>query len=345
MSIVKTKRSLPYELIKYSPFKPPEIPERTSWSASSLRLFRKCKRKWYWRYILRLRPKWTDSNLAIGTAFHAALGEWYRNPKATPKKFRKKIDLEANRLLQVIQASSDYYDQEELDKASSAAQTFIGMITGYADVYSRDLKRWIIKPEDVERRFIVAFDKFDFIGVVDLLPTDKKTGKRIIVEHKSASSIGDSYVDRLPLDTQIRSYIFGAREGLGLKPTEVVYDVVRKCKLRKKSGESIEAFNERIALDYASRPDFYFFRESLKFSTKDIDAFVRDLHHSFEEFRWMLKRWNPLDPASWPCSDHICNEYFKTCPYMTLCTSGLDRGTSKLYTQSDEPPSAEEWVE
>jgi len=335
--ITKIKNIILYEypLIRKNSFRPPEIPDRQAWSASSLKLFRKCKRKWYWKYIMRLSPKWTDSNLLIGTATHAALGEWYKKPKASAKQFMRKIKKEHIKLQNAIQISADYFDQDELDKAETVIKTFQGMISGYVDIYHNDLKNWIIKPSDVEAHFLVNMGDFDFKGFIDLVPLNRKTKKPLIVEHKTASKIGDSYIDRLPLDTQVRAYIFGAQKGLGLKPTEVVYDVIRKCQLRRKADETQDDFNERIALDYASRPDFYFFRESLKFSNADIDAFVDDLHKTHNEYEFVLNEGDPLNPASWVCSDHVCNEFFKTCPFLSLCLKGLDKGTEKLYDQKE----------
>lgn len=326
-----------------NPFKqPPTLSDRVTWSASSLRLFRKCKRKWYWRYVMRLRPKWSDVNLLIGTATHSALAKWYQNPKLMKSKFMRLLKKESDKLEQEMQVSADYYDQDDLDKAYTTIKTFQGMLRGYIDIYQSDVKDWIIKPEDIEQEFLVKLEDFDFMGYVDLIPTVKKTKKRILVEHKTASNIGDSYIDRLPLDTQVKGYIYGAQKGLGIKPTEVVYDVIRKCKLRRKGDESQEDFNERIALDYASRPDFYFFREPLKFSKSDIDAFEYDLIKTHAEYEFVIHDDDPADPASWVCSDNICNEYFKNCPYLPLCLSGLDKGTSKLYTQSEQETLIEE---
>ena len=324
-----------YPLLRKNSFRPPEIPERQVWSASKIKLFKKCKRKAYWKYIMGLVPKWTDANLLIGTATHSALATWYKNPKASAKQFMRKLKKEHKKLQDAIQISADYFDQDELDKAETVIKTFQGMIQGYIDIYHNDLKHWIIQPADVEVHFLIDMGNFDLKGFVDLIPRNRKTKKSLIVEHKTASKIGDSYIDRLPLDTQVRCYIFGAKKGLGLQPTEVVYDVIRKCQLRRKADETQDDFNERIALDYASRPDFYFFRESLKFSKSDIDAFEHDLHKTHREYEFVIHDGDPLNPESWVCSDHVCNEFFKTCPYLPLCLKGLDRGTEKLYDQKE----------
>jgi hypothetical protein len=233
-----------------------------------------------------------------------------------------------------IQVAADYYSQDEYDKAETAARTFQGMVLGYADIYQDDLKQWLIDPSDVEAEFIVRLKEYDFFGYIDLIPRDRRTKKRLVVEHKTASRIGDSYVERLPLDTQVRGYIFGAINGLNYTPSEVLYDVVRKCTLKRKSNESQAEFNARIALDYASRPDFYFFREPLKFSLADIKAFEREMEMTYREYCHIIDSYDPLDPRSWVCSDHVCNEFFKTCPYLPICIGGLDRGASNLYTQS-----------
>lgn len=307
------------------------MPERMRWSASSVKLWRRCKRKWFWRYGMRLRPRYREGALMIGDAFHTALAEWYRGARSSMPAICKR---HVGAIADEAKVNAEFYDQDEFDKLSANLETLSGMLIGYADSYSEDRKMWTIKRDHIEIEWEVDMGDFDYIGKIDLLKKEK--GKWGLVEHKTASKIEQSYIDRLPLDTQCRSYIFGAIRGLDIKPQSILYDVVRKCKLRRKSNETADQFNDRIAEDYVARPDFYFFREDLRFSMSDIDALEYEIRQAHAELQFVIKTHDhPDNPRSWMPDDAECNAFFRLCPFHKLCTSGLDRGTGHMYLQRE----------
>lgn len=320
------------QLIRENPFDTVIIPERMKWTSSALRQFRKCRRKFFWKYMMRVKPRIKAGSLIIGSAFHEALGEWYKGRGSVMEKIAARHAKAAEATAKV---GADLYDSDEYDKLTTTIETLVGMLSGYAGIYADDRAGWELKREHVEVEFVVDCGDFDFGGKIDVL-TRKKGGKNwFVVEHKTASKIGGSYMERLPLDTQVRAYIFGADRGVGVKPTEVLYDVVRKCSLRRKSNEAHDDYNQRIALDYQARPDFYFYREPLKFAKDDIAAFEYELHQTHKEYQAIVRGdfGDPRDPRSWTPNDATCNEYFRTCEYFGLCTIGLDRGTAMGFEQ------------
>lgn len=325
--------NLPYEAV---------IPERMQWTASSLKLFRKCKRKFFWKYILRLRHRSRSSSLVIGHSFHSALARWYRSRRAAMSAISQDIK---GSLIKEVMDNGAYYDQDDLDKLSKGAETFVGMTTAYADLYESDRTDWVVKPEGIEMQFKVGCGDFDYTGQIDLLAARReKNTKRLInfiSEHKTCSKIAlnESYIDRLVLDTQNRGYVFGATHDpkIAVKIDEVLYDVTRKSLLRKKSGESIDQLNERIKGDYLARPSNYFYREQLRFDNTAINQFEYELHQTHKEFKAIIdgEFGDPKNPRSWLPNDTICSEYFKTCEYFDLCVNGLDQGKATRYVQGD----------
>jgi len=112
---------------------------------------------------------------------------------------------------------------------------------------------------------------------------------------------------------------------------------VRKCQLRKKSGESAFAFDERIKLDYGARPNFYFYREELIVEKSDIEAFELELNQVNAEYQAIINGpIDPHNPRAWMPNDQACNEYFSSCAYLPLDTSGTDLGTKLMFTQRDD---------
>jgi hypothetical protein len=316
-------------------FNPPEIPDPFVWTSSALKLFRRCKRKFFWRYIMRLRPNAVAHPLIIGSHFHEAIATWYVGKRTSMDRI---ADKHHKLLTAEIRANLQAYNQEDVDKATKEMAAFGGMMRAYADFYAEDREKWIIDESRVEVKFKLKFQDFEYHGKIDAIPTIKKRKREVIlVEHKTASRIGESYIDRLPLDTQIRSYFTGARDGLGLKPSYVLYDVVGKSSLRRKSNEKPADFNERVADDYLSRPERYLYREELAFSNHDVEAFKFELHQAHREFLLICSGefGDPRDPRSWMPNDGECNAYFKTCDYMKCCNTGLNSATSLAFRQID----------
>lgn len=349
---------LPRVIIE-NPYEPVAIPKRMQWTASSLRLFRKCKRKFFWKYVMRLRSRGYDMNLSTGGCFHNCLGEWYKGRRASMRVLAQRH--EAN-LKRMYDESAAYYDQEDLDKFDTMVKTFVGMMIGYETIYAEDKRTWDIVRDSIEKVFVVDCGEFDYTGKIDLITRINGTNDYEEVEHKTVSrrGVGAGYIERLPIDTQIRGYVFGAKRGLGINVKRVLYDVVRKCALRRKSNERQHEFTQRIADDYIARPDFYFYRERIPFARQDIDAFEFELHQTHREYQSIADELrgapaaqaykviaqaagiddaekylvDPRDPRAWAPNDETCDEYFRDCSYLPLCTRGLDRGTGALYDQS-----------
>jgi len=318
-------------LILENPFEDPLLPEKVTWTASALKTFRKCPRKYFWKYIMRLKPRRREESLAIGIVVHEAIGKWYAGRKASMKAISNKT---VKTLEDDLLKTQALYDQGDYDKFSAAVATLRGMLRGYAANYNRDRQKWKLDRKKVEAKFKVDMGNFFFAGKIDLLTLEQKTD--VLVEHKTASNIGDSYIDRLPLDTQVRAYILGAELEFGIKVGKVVYDVIRKCKLRRKSDESPEDFNDRIALDYESRPGFYFYREPLKFNRASIKNFRFEMQQTNEVYQQIVDGEEPENPRSWLPNDALCNEYFKLCPFHSLCLDGLCKGHNALYEQKKD---------
>jgi hypothetical protein len=294
---------------------------------------------------MHISPNHRATPLMIGDGFHLSLAEWYKSKRSIMAKIAKR---ESDKIEKEATINASYYDQEEYEKLMGFISTLPGMLIGYAKVYAKERDLWHIDRKNIESEGLIDMNDFDFHFKIDLVVDYKKS--RFLVEHKTASQIPDSYIDRLPLDSQIRGYIFGAthNRGLNLKINEVIYDVVKKCKLKRKCDEELEDFTDRIAQDYIERPEFYFFREQLRFNLSDIKSFEYELRQIHAEYLWIINSVeNPLDPRCWNCSDNICSEFFKTCPYQSLCTSCLDKSTAHLFKQKslDIPVETEEEVD
>lgn len=340
------KLSLP-QLVVHNPFEPFTIPEKMVWTASALKTFRRCKRKFFWKYIARLSPRANDKNLLIGAAFHNCLGQWYKGKRSSMAMIARKYYSE---LSEAVKNNAGIVDPSIYDDMLAMADAFCGMMVGYANTYEDDRKSWNILRPSIERQFMIDMGDFFYAGKIDLVVESKNAQQ--LVEHKTSSKLRDTYINRLPLDTQIRGYIFGWQSMTGSKINEVLYDVIVKCRIRRKTDESIDDYAERIADVYCSQPDRYFYREKLSFDQSQLDAFIYELHQTHREYKAIIDdvrneqiaklasffgetpfALKPDNPRAWLPNDATCDEYFRECEFIQLCYKGLSRGSSRVLHQ------------
>lgn len=322
-----------FSLIKSNPFKgTPIVPKKMIWTGSSLKQFRDCPRKFFWKYIMRLRNKLQAGPLMIGSQFHECLGKWYSSRFNSMSKLIKKP---VKDLREHLTVHGQYYDTDDLAKFEASVGTFEGMMLGYAEVNADDRKEWRFDRDlGTERQFLIDCGAFYFAGSID--GVFRKRGNQLwMIEHKTARLINDVYIQRLKLDTQTRGYLF-ALLVLGFNPIGAVYNVTQKCALRRKSNESVGDFCERIKRAYMSEPTKYFFRANLVFEIDEIVAFYLEMCQTHDHFMAMASHMAALEPRSWPINDKHCDSYFKLCEYHQLCTEGLDFGTSLHLEQHDK---------
>ena len=313
-------------LLRDTEFLPPIIPEKMFWTHSSVSLFRDCKRKFFWTYLMRLRPSWTDHNLLVGTAFHNTLEDYYKNPKKPMsgicKKHFKKLKAE-------IMRNSTFYDQDQADKATVACNMFVGMCLGYDAQYKNDRKKF--KNVQVEKNFKLDMGDYFYLGQIDMM---YNTNRPRTMETKTASSITSTYIKRLEIDNQIAGYYYGARNGLKHNARFCTYNVVKKCQLRRNpSKETVEEFDNRVRLAYIEKSEQYFHREKVRVTKEKVDAFLFNMEIANQEYQDIINNYDPTQPEAWGFNDKQCTAYFKMCPYFTLCTEGLDFMSQGLYTQ------------
>jgi hypothetical protein len=132
--------SLPQLLSPRVPFRP-QVPSRFIWTSSSLKLFRNCKRKFFWKYIMRLHPRTKSKDLVIGSAFHNCVAHWYRQKRSS---MRAIISSYVKQLKVYLQENGDSYGESDLDALSLAIDNFSGMMFAYEDQYDSDRQKWSI---------------------------------------------------------------------------------------------------------------------------------------------------------------------------------------------------------
>lgn len=292
-------------------------------TASSMRCFKTCRRQFWYRYELGLRPTADSFALAYGIAFHSAV------------EILEKEGLDAAVEFCLGTKFNDAYTPHTL-----AAQ-----IKAY-DWRWKDEPLWekTLEPEIVFQSELRnpetgrASMLFDLAGKKDAkgLLRDGRTALR---ETKTISEAPDSdrYWRRLLVDPQITLY-YEHDQHTDNPAHTIIYDVCRKpCiapymatpiekQKQKKDGslyanqrltdETPEEWQERLFADMCERPNFYLARREIPRLEQDVAEFrqetwevQKDIRHAQQTNRWYR------NAGRFTC-DNCC--YFNFCTGMEL---------------------------
>lgn len=324
-----------------SPESPPTPQLLTS---SRCKVARACRRKHLFRYVLGYRSVQEAAALRFGTLMHRGLEAWWLAAQAGLPQ-----DEWLARAMTALAGESDPWDL-------ARAQV---LMAGYH-------LRWKDEPYAV-LAVEVKFDAplinpntghpsrtYRLAGKLDVVVRDPRTGKTLLVEHKTSSediTSGSNYWKRLRLDGQVSIYFAGARS-LGHEIDGCLYDVIGKIAQRpmqatpekhrkyKKTGELYAGqrevdetpaeYVERIAAVVAEAPEAYFARgEVVRLEQEMTDALldVWDLGQQLREEQ-SVERY-PRNPDS-------CDLYHRQCEFFPVCTGEASLEDARLFTHSRE---------
>ncbi|MDK9699075.1 MAG: PD-(D/E)XK nuclease family protein [bacterium] len=326
---------------------------------SSMQSFLDCPRKYLNREIKCLTSKEKNRTLDFGSAWHGALERWY-----TPGDQDVKCAA-------IKQYFSDCFPNRESDYNERRDFLMLDVM------FSTYLNRFPEEDFDViaaETKFLLPIINpntgrisrtFNLSGKVDGLIRMKETGELYILEHKTASSVDGSYLEKLPLDFQINLYAYALSRHLKRPITGVIYNVIQKSGIKLKMGETEEAYQKKLADRIAEsktgksalkrimpQTDEEFTIE-LRSKYRDPEMITReqllispqDLKDT-EQYVWTItqKIIGEMNEGDWLPNRGHCFKYGKTpCQYWALCRSK----NSELVQQNfyDIKPPHEELAE
>jgi hypothetical protein len=172
-------------------------------------------------------------NLMFGAVIHNCLEIWHGN---------QNIDQVLHHI------DHTYVNRTNNEKEKADWHLARAMMMGYARTYpeenfeivslEKEFCGPIINPETgAESKSFVLAGKVD--GIVKL------DGLYYLLEHKTASQVDSSYLERLWTDFQICLYSWYVEKILGYKISGVIYNILSKAKLKQSKGETELEFEER----------------------------------------------------------------------------------------------------
>lgn len=151
--------------------------------------------------------------------------------------------------------------------------------------------------------------KIKLNGIVDELV--KEDGEDILQDNKTKAQIPEANIQStLEQDLQLTLYLLGYNEsGLGPQTFQTCYNIIRKPKTMPHKGESLPAYQKRIAADVEKRPEYYFMRFMTTFSSRTIGRVKRRSIYPFLEQLWDWWEWVKPKREQDPDKPYTVDEY------------------------------------
>lgn len=167
--------------------------------------FKRCRMQWRWGYLDKLNANTPNRHLRFGLLVHEAFAVWY-------KPGIKRGRLPVKTFIKLLEADEAQHGplmmkDWEADKALSAYDLGVAMLESYVDLYGKDERYEIIRPEmpfaldvhDDHGKYL-----FTYVGTMDAVVRDLVTGRIGLMEHKTGAKL--SIPAPLALDEQAGSY-------------------------------------------------------------------------------------------------------------------------------------------
>lgn len=264
-------------------------------NSSSADIIQTCRRKAYYSIHMDYRPSSGDSTaLSFGSAIHKALEEFYRAGPGE-RSIDKCVDafVACASGTKLIELASD-------DKRSISNGKRI--IEKYFSVYRDD--PWIAVTDEhgpfVERSFEIAVDsEINIFGQIDCLLKNVETGEIVVCDHKTSSSLGTDFMNRIKPNLQFSTYAWAARQ-LGWDVKRVMINGIQVAKTKT---DLVRVFTER--------------------NQEDFNEMMETYNDSIEMMR------QARNTNKWPLNSTACSHY-GGCQYREVCSLPADQRDNAL---------------
>lgn len=255
-------------------------------SNSRLACFRRCPRKYEYRYIDGFTANEKSPALRLGTLVHSALESFYsadaRDKDVSVRAAAAMAEYDNNVASAATEVLSAGGDSERFDKDSYMGRQMLKYY--FEEVAPGDDFSPVASEIRVDVRIPNPEGKFSwcrFIGYVDAIV--EREGRLYILEHKTAKSLD---VKHLITDTQVTQYIWALRQ-MGYDVCGVYYNILRKC----------DPYSKRTKAPYH-------YREAVYRNDDEIAECGRQLYYQYRAMRQAGRYGyytNPTRDCSWDC--------------------------------------------
>lgn len=220
-------------------------------------LFTQCRQAWWWAYVERLRYDVPQVPLEFGTLIHEALRIYYKpglirgpHPAKTFKRLYAQWVEEHDGEELYLRTTDDDDDPDRVTAGDLGDE----MLCNYINEYGEDKNIEVLVPEQLFQ--VEVYDDDEelvciYVGQIDAVIRDIKTGRVGFMEHKTGASL-EPFGAPVPLDEQTGSYWTFAPtylKEMGLLDPDEEVEFVLFNRLRKAFADQREKDAEGYALN------------------------------------------------------------------------------------------------
>ena len=299
---------------------------------SEIMLRMNCPRKWYFRYVRKIKRQGTFSwALLYGSAIHEMLDQYYRNfPSGPDDIVAPPFPFESDVILTPSQNEEYKYWRKLADIIFQRYAFYWRKVDEHYRIVS------------TEQEYETTYRGFRLRGKIDLqLNPNLNSDAMFIMDHKTVSEYSRSQYDGWNFRFQFLFYAWLYWRATGKEPAGILVNGLRKPALRRseRKSESPTAFLQRIEEHITQYPSEYFQRERLTFDHNTLKRFQEDgLDPILTQFEWIKSGYAPqardLKALLVSMNSDHCQVYNRPCEFLDLCQSNFDH-FSVEYIQMD----------
>jgi hypothetical protein len=284
-------------------------------SNTSLGNLKDCPRKYQYIYEMGIEPKIQSWALLDGEATHLALERFYKGGAEEPGRCTELMEKTAQECqsvdnMPVYEVVEDFYDNLDDDIYPAVEyhrHLTMGMVAGYTLLYNSDEFGAV----ETEKKYTLEVCGERLVVKIDRLA--ERNNKWWIHEVKTTSDdTRKRFLQRIEMDFQPTCYMYAVRRS-GYDVVGVLYDVLKKPKIRQWSLETEEQFHFRLVRTLVHGIDTYFFREPVYRDEDDLAEFERTLKVDASHIDLYRQQ------GEWSKSPHRCHDWSSECGYLPLC--------------------------
>lgn len=296
-----------------------ELQKTVVLSNSALADFISCRRLAQLKWIEKWEPLYTSTALLYGELVHKGLELFYKGGHWEAELIEF-FDAYFTKMVSK-NPSAENLDWKEIYSYVS------GAIRGYARLHKREEFKIIGTELDLS----APTDRCTYTGTIDLLV--EVNGELVVIDHKTASSFDERFMTLYYTSKQAKGYGWLVWKNFGRVPSQLVFNMIRKPRIRLKKTETPDEFSSRIETVYVSEHGEYYQSLPIPYSEADANDFEIFLNGVASEIRHDT---NYYPNGQW------CNARF-ACPYIPICATGcgtLNPNNFAMFRKDDGPRKA-----
>jgi hypothetical protein len=306
---------------------------------SAISTWLECREKARLRYLLNLDTEGISKPIMFGDLSHMTIAKCYKAIAEGKITTLSGVDHEVPRWLQEAKVEQVANRGELMTDEQDTQEEAIGMLEALLPLY---FAAWWSKDKDecdwesVERRFSVERIAggqplpAPLAGTYDGVFRRRKTKKLWLLETKNKGRWSARMADFLPLDLQVNIYAAAMRSEAALKsnpsadePAGVRYNLLRRPQERRKQGESLKDYVDRIRARAIKEPEHFFERLDMAMTRQDVDAACRRTEALIREFMaWFDSASRELGDKDLLLNAAACESKYGICQYLGACSGG-----------------------